>query len=64
MQNGNFTMTHLANGTVATDIDAIEDNAILTAQGYTIRHLETWHEADHTGIVWDPPQIGEADLPF
>jgi hypothetical protein len=64
MQNGYFAMTHLANGTVATDIDAIEENAILTAQGYTIRHIETWHEADHTCIVWDPPQIGEADLPF
>jgi hypothetical protein len=29
-----------------------------------IRHIETWHEADHTCIVWDPPQIGEADLPY
>jgi len=57
-------MTHLANGTVATDIDAIEDNAALTAQGYTIRHIETWHEADHTCIVWDPPRITEAGLPY
>jgi hypothetical protein len=64
MQKWNFAMTHLANGTVATDIDAIEDNAILTAQGYSIRHIETWHEADHTCIVWDSPQIGEADLPY
>ena len=64
MQKGNFAMTHLANGTVATDIDAIEDNAALTAQGYTIRHIETWHEADHTCIVWDPTRITEADLPY
>jgi len=32
-------MTHLSNGTVATDLDAHDDNAVLTAQGYTIHHM-------------------------
>lgn len=57
-------MTHLSNGTVATDFDAHSDNAALAAHGYTIRHIETWHEHDTTCIVWDPPEITEADLPF
>ena len=48
-------MTHLSNGTVATDLDAHDDNAALAAQGYTIRHIETWHDLDHTCIVWDAP---------
>ena len=34
-------MTHLNNGTVVTDLDAHSDNAVLTDQGYTIRHIET-----------------------
>ena len=57
-------MTHLSNGTVATDIDAQIDNAALTEQGYTIRHIETWHDHDTTSIIWDAPEIAEADLPF
>ena len=48
-------MTHLSNGTVATDLDAHDDNAALAAQGYTIRHIETWHDLDHTCIFWDVP---------
>jgi hypothetical protein len=65
MQKGNIDMTHLPNGTVATDIDAHDDNAALSAQGYTIRHVETYHRhPDMTCIVWDPPAITEADLPF
>ena len=53
------------NGTVATDIDAHDDNAALSAQGYTIRHIETYHrDTDMTCIVWDAPAITEADLPF
>ena len=32
MQKGNIAMTHLSNGTVATDIDAHDDNAALSAQ--------------------------------
>ncbi|WP_158258363.1 hypothetical protein [Rhodopila globiformis] len=58
-------MTHLSNGTVATDIDANDDNAALSAQGYTIRHIETYHrDIDVSCIVWDAPAITEADLPF
>ena len=57
-------MTHLGNGTVATDIDATDYNTTLVAQGYTVRHIETWHENDTTCIIWDAPQITEADLPF
>ena len=65
MQKGNIAMTHLADGTVATDIDAHDDNAALSAQGYTIRHIETYHrDTDMSCIVWDAPAITEADLPF
>ena len=65
MQKGNIDMTHLSNGTVATDIDAHDDNAALSAQGYTIRHVETYHrDTEMTCIVWDAPDISEADLAF
>jgi hypothetical protein len=65
MQIGNSGMTHLSNGTVVTDLEANDDNAFLTAQGYTIRHIETWHrETDYTCVVWDSPAITEADLPY
>ena len=56
-------MTHLGNGTVATDIEATDYHAALTAQGYTIRHIEDWH-GHGSSIVWDAPEIAEADLPF
>jgi hypothetical protein len=42
MQKENTAMTHFSNGTVATDIDAHDDNANLTALGYTVRHIETY----------------------
>jgi len=64
MQQRNFAMTHLSNGTVATDLDGHDDNAALAAQGYTIRHIETWHDLDHTCIVWDVPEITECDVPY
>jgi len=57
-------MTHLRNGQIVTDLDADEDNAALTTQGYSIRHIETWHDYDTTCITWDAPQITEADCPF
>jgi len=58
-------MTHLSNGTVATDIDTHDDNAALTAQGYTVRHVETYHrDTDMSCIIWDAPAITVADLPF
>lgn len=65
MQKGNSAMTHLSNGTIVTDIDAATDHAFLTAQGYTIRHIETWHrDEDHSFIVWECPQITEAEVPY
>lgn len=58
-------MTRLDNGTVATDLDAHNDNATLTAEGYTIRHIETWHrDIDLSCIIWDAPDPTEADLPY
>ncbi len=57
-------MTNLADGTIATDVDAHEDNSTLTAQGYTIRHIETWHDLDQSCIVWDAPRLTEDDLPY
>jgi len=56
-------MTHLANGTVATDLDNTDQSATLSAQGYTIRHIETWLDGNSC-IVWDAPDIDEAELPF
>jgi hypothetical protein len=64
MQIGSADMTRLSNGTVVTDLDAPSDHADLINRGYTIRHIETWHDIDHTCIVWDAPQIAEADLPY
>jgi hypothetical protein len=61
---GITAMTHLGNGTVATDIDATDYNTTLVAQGYTVRHIETWHDQDATYIIWDAPEVTEADLPF
>ena len=48
-------MTQLSNGTIVTDIDATHDNNTLIAQGYTIRHVETYHDHDTTCIrrVWE-----------
>jgi hypothetical protein len=57
-------MTHLAGGAIVTDIDSEDDNARLTHAGYTIRHIETWHDHDTTCILWDAPAVTEADLPF
>ena len=57
-------MTQLSNGTIVTDINAAQDNEALTAQGYSIRAIETWHDHDTTCILWDAPAITEADCPF
>jgi len=65
MQTGNIAMTQLSNGQIVTDLDATEDNTTLTAQGYSIRHIETWHDHDDaTCITWDAPQLTDADCPF
>jgi hypothetical protein len=42
MQKENIAMTHFSNGTVATDINAHNDNAYLTTLGYTVHHIETY----------------------
>ena len=57
-------MTHLSNNTVATDLDAHDYNATLTAQGYTIRHIETYSDHNHSCIIWDAPELSDADCPF
>lgn len=57
-------MTQLSNGTIVTDIDAAHHNDALTAQGYTIRTIETWHDYDTTCIHWDAPALTDADFPF
>jgi hypothetical protein len=57
-------MTQLSNGMIVTDIDAAHDNAALTAQGYTIRAIETWHDIDATCILWEAPAITDAECPF
>jgi hypothetical protein len=64
-QKGNLDMPHLSNGTVATDIDAHDDNAALRANRYMILHIETYRrDSDMSCIVWDAPEIVEGDLPF
>ncbi len=57
-------MTHLSNGTTATDIDATATNAALSAQGYTIHHIEDFQ--GHASIIhWDRPDgITDAEVPF
>jgi hypothetical protein len=58
-------MTHLSNGTIVTDIDAHDDNLSLSQRGYTIRHVETWHERDKQSFIhWDAPELTEADFPY
>ncbi len=57
-------MTKLNNGQIVTDIDADDHNATLNARGYTVRHIETWHAMETTCIVWDAPEITDADIPF
>ena len=58
-------MTKLGNGIIVTDLDATADNAGLTQRGYSIRHIETWHDHDNQSLIhWDPPEITEADLPY
>ena len=57
-------MTHLSNNTVATDLDAHTTNSTLTAQGYTIRHIETYEDVNHSCIIWDAPELSESDLPY
>ena len=61
----NPAMTHLDDGTIVTDFIAQDENNRLIVQGYTIRAVETWHGHDHVSfILWDTPEISDADLPY
>jgi len=65
MQKRNLVMTHLSDGTIATDLDAHDENAHLTTQGYTVRHIETYRrDIDMTCIVWNAPAISERDVTY
>ena len=65
MQNGNSAMTKLRDGTIVTDLDAHNDNLFLSQRGYSIRHIETWHDhGNEAYILWDAPELPEADLPY
>ena len=58
-------MTNLSNGAVVTDLDNDAGNRALAAQGYSVRHIETFLDHDGHGVVtWDAPQLTEADLPY
>lgn len=58
-------MTNLSNGTVATDLDNDSDNRNLLDQGYTVRHIETYHrDTDNSCIIWDAPSLCETDLSY
>jgi len=56
----------MSDGTIVTDSDNHQDNNRLTSRGYTIRHIETWHRDgdSESFVVWDLPEITEADLPY
>jgi hypothetical protein len=59
-------MTQIDAKTTATDFNDTATNAQLLDQGYSIRHIETWHRDNHSDsiIIWDTPAITEADLPY
>ncbi len=58
-------MTRIDQKTIATDLNDDAGNADLIAQGYSIRHIETYHrDQDYSAIIWDWPGIEEHDLPY
>jgi hypothetical protein len=58
-------MTRLNDGTIVTDLNSFTINAALLDQGYSVRHIETWHTHDGQSFIhWDAPQISIADLPY
>ena len=65
IQTGNSIITHLANGTTVTGLHSSIDNQLLAMKGFTVRHIETFHDQDDESfITWDAPDITEADLPY
>ena len=59
-------MTQVDANTTATDFNDTDTNAQLLGQGYSIRHIETWHRdtSSDSIIIWDTPAITEAGLPY
>ena len=58
-------MTYLANGSIVSDLDNASINRNLADQGYSIRHIETFHAQDNQSfITWDAPELSDADLPY
>ena len=45
------TMTKIDQNSYATDLDDQVTNSHLTDQGYTIRHIETWHRNGHSESI-------------
>ena len=59
------TMTFLANGSIVSDLDNSIVNQNLADQGYSIRHIETFHDQDEQSfITWDAPALSDDDLPY
>ena len=44
-------MTKIDQNSYATDLDDQVTNSHLTEQGYTIRHIETWHRNGHSESI-------------
>lgn len=58
-------MTHLSNGNIVSDLDNSTINQSLADQGYSIRHIETFHDQDNQSfITWDAPDLCDQDIPF
>ena len=58
-------MTQLSDGTIVTDIQNDTANRSLASQGYSVRHIETYHDHDNQSFIhWDCPRISEDDLPY
>ena len=58
-------MTFLANGSIVSDLDNSTVNQNLADQGYSIRHIETFHDQDEQSfITWDAPALFDDDLPY
>ncbi len=47
-------MTNLANGTVDTDLHNVSQTRTLLDQGYTIRHIETYHDRRRAAFSRNP----------
>lgn len=59
-------MTKIDLKTTATNLDNATINEQLLGEGYTIRHIETWHTdgSSESFILWDNPELTDADIPY